>query len=247
MRRDGYATCVGELEESLFGASAPVLSEQGRPVAIVSVWGTEHRLPRERLDAAGRLALGGGRRAQGPPPVSGARRRDRARDGDVCVVWLQAPREAERALGGRRARARQGALVVGGHRRRRVVIAGEGRAFSAGADITRVRRPGSRRRSPATTARPAASTSGSPRCRSRRSPRSTATASAAGSSSRSRRISGSPTRPPCSGFPRSRSASSRARAAPCAATRLVGPAQAKELILLGGRARRASRRSRRGF
>jgi DNA-binding IclR family transcriptional regulator len=56
-RRNGYATCVGELEESLFGASAPVLSQQGRPVAVVSVWGTEHRLPRERLDAAGRLVL----------------------------------------------------------------------------------------------------------------------------------------------------------------------------------------------
>src|SRR5258707_15413107 len=45
VRRVGFATCVGELEESLFGASAPVLSEQGRPVAIVSVWGTEHRMP----------------------------------------------------------------------------------------------------------------------------------------------------------------------------------------------------------
>ena len=49
--------CVGELEESLFGASAAVLSEQGRPVAVVSVWGTEHRLPRERLPEVGRQAL----------------------------------------------------------------------------------------------------------------------------------------------------------------------------------------------
>ena len=57
VRRAGFATCVGELEESLFGASAPVLSEQGRPVAIVSVWGTEHRLPRERLDDVGARAL----------------------------------------------------------------------------------------------------------------------------------------------------------------------------------------------
>jgi DNA-binding IclR family transcriptional regulator len=57
VRRDGYAICVGELEESLFGASAPVLSEQGRPVAIVSVWGTEHRLPRERLPEVGRRAV----------------------------------------------------------------------------------------------------------------------------------------------------------------------------------------------
>jgi DNA-binding IclR family transcriptional regulator len=57
VRRDGYAVCVGELEESLFGASAPVLSEQGRPVAIVSVWGTEHRLPRARLPEVGRRAV----------------------------------------------------------------------------------------------------------------------------------------------------------------------------------------------
>jgi DNA-binding IclR family transcriptional regulator len=49
--------CVGELEESLFGASAPVLSEQGRPVAIVSVWGTEHRLPEERLAEVGRRTV----------------------------------------------------------------------------------------------------------------------------------------------------------------------------------------------
>ena len=57
VRRDGYAMCVGELEESLFGASAPVLSEQRRPLAIVSVWGTEHRLPRERLSEVGRRAV----------------------------------------------------------------------------------------------------------------------------------------------------------------------------------------------
>jgi DNA-binding IclR family transcriptional regulator len=64
-RRDGYATCVGELEESLFGASAPVLSEQGRPVAVVSVWSTEHRLPRERLPEAGRRALAAAQELKG--------------------------------------------------------------------------------------------------------------------------------------------------------------------------------------
>jgi DNA-binding IclR family transcriptional regulator len=57
VRRDGYAICVGELEDSLFGASAPVLSEQGRPVAIVSVWGAERRLPRERLPEVGRRVV----------------------------------------------------------------------------------------------------------------------------------------------------------------------------------------------
>jgi DNA-binding IclR family transcriptional regulator len=57
VRRDGFAICFGELEESLFGASAPVLSEQGRPVAVVSVWGTEHRLPRVRLAEVGCRAV----------------------------------------------------------------------------------------------------------------------------------------------------------------------------------------------
>ncbi len=55
VRRDGYAICVGELEESLFGASTAVLTEQGRPFAIVSVWGPEHRVARERLPEVGRL------------------------------------------------------------------------------------------------------------------------------------------------------------------------------------------------
>ena len=57
VRRDGFATSAAELESSLHGASAPVLSEQGRPVAIVSVWGTEHRLPRERLPEIGPRVL----------------------------------------------------------------------------------------------------------------------------------------------------------------------------------------------
>jgi DNA-binding IclR family transcriptional regulator len=55
--RDRYSICVGELEESLFGTSAAVLSEQGRPVAIVSVWGPEHRVPRERLPEIGRRTV----------------------------------------------------------------------------------------------------------------------------------------------------------------------------------------------
>jgi DNA-binding IclR family transcriptional regulator len=55
VRRDGYAISRGELEESLFGASAAVLAEQGRPLAVVSVWGPEHRVPRTRLPEVGRL------------------------------------------------------------------------------------------------------------------------------------------------------------------------------------------------
>jgi DNA-binding IclR family transcriptional regulator len=53
VRRDGYSICVGELEETLYGASAAVLNERERPVAIVSVWGPEHRVFRERLPQIG--------------------------------------------------------------------------------------------------------------------------------------------------------------------------------------------------
>lgn len=48
IRRDRYCVCVGELEDVLFGASAPVLGARQRPVAVVSVWGSEHRIPRSR-------------------------------------------------------------------------------------------------------------------------------------------------------------------------------------------------------
>ena len=57
MRREGYSICVGELEETLYGASAPVLNDRDRPVAILSVWGPQHRVPRERLPEIGRKAV----------------------------------------------------------------------------------------------------------------------------------------------------------------------------------------------
>jgi DNA-binding IclR family transcriptional regulator len=53
----GYAVSVGELEDSLYGASAPVLSEQGRPLAVVSVWGPDRRVPEPRLAAIGSLTV----------------------------------------------------------------------------------------------------------------------------------------------------------------------------------------------
>jgi len=34
VRREGYSMCVGELEETLYGASAAVLNERERPVAL---------------------------------------------------------------------------------------------------------------------------------------------------------------------------------------------------------------------
>lgn len=57
VRRDGYSICVGELEETLYGASAAVLNRRHRPVAIVSVWGPQHRVFRERLPEIGAQAV----------------------------------------------------------------------------------------------------------------------------------------------------------------------------------------------
>jgi DNA-binding IclR family transcriptional regulator len=57
VRRDGYSICAGELEETLYGASAAVLNERRRPVAIVSVWGPQHRVFRERLPEIGAQAV----------------------------------------------------------------------------------------------------------------------------------------------------------------------------------------------
>lgn len=57
VRRDGYSMCIGELEETLYGASAAVLNERERPVAIVSVWGPQHRIPDGRLPEIGQQAV----------------------------------------------------------------------------------------------------------------------------------------------------------------------------------------------
>lgn len=57
VRERGYSVCVGELEETLFGVSSAVLNPQGRPVAIVSVWGPEHRVHRRRLPSIGDAAV----------------------------------------------------------------------------------------------------------------------------------------------------------------------------------------------
>jgi len=52
VRERGYAVSRGELEPALWGVSAPVL-DRGRPVAVVSVWGTETRIRARGLDALG--------------------------------------------------------------------------------------------------------------------------------------------------------------------------------------------------
>jgi DNA-binding IclR family transcriptional regulator len=57
VRERGYSVCVGELEETLWGVSSAILNGQERPVAIVSVWGPEHRVRRERLPEIGKDAV----------------------------------------------------------------------------------------------------------------------------------------------------------------------------------------------
>jgi DNA-binding IclR family transcriptional regulator len=58
-KRRGHAVSRGELETALWGASAPIRDREGRPVAVVSVWGAEGRLKSKgRLDELGRAAAG---------------------------------------------------------------------------------------------------------------------------------------------------------------------------------------------
>lgn len=57
-RTRGYAECAGELEPTLYGVSAPVLSaEDGRPVAVFSIWGPVDRVPVSRFFALGLVAI----------------------------------------------------------------------------------------------------------------------------------------------------------------------------------------------
>jgi DNA-binding IclR family transcriptional regulator len=65
-KRRGYAVSRGELETALWGASAPIRDRQGRPVAVVSVWGAEGR-----LKAKGRLKELGGAAAATADAVAG--------------------------------------------------------------------------------------------------------------------------------------------------------------------------------
>ena len=57
IRQLGYATSAGELEPALFGVSAPVLAAGSDPVAVFSIWGPSGRVPRERLEALGAIAI----------------------------------------------------------------------------------------------------------------------------------------------------------------------------------------------
>jgi DNA-binding IclR family transcriptional regulator len=57
IRRDGYGLCVGENEEFSNGASAAVVDERTRPIAVVNVWGPSQRITDKRLPRLGRQAL----------------------------------------------------------------------------------------------------------------------------------------------------------------------------------------------
>jgi DNA-binding IclR family transcriptional regulator len=50
VRRDGYATTVGEIDPGVNGVSVPVTDRAGAVQAMLSLSDTEHRLPAERLE-----------------------------------------------------------------------------------------------------------------------------------------------------------------------------------------------------
>ena len=58
VRRNGYATAVGELEEGLVAVAAPVFGAGRACVAALSVSGPVSRMPPEALPALGRLCAG---------------------------------------------------------------------------------------------------------------------------------------------------------------------------------------------
>lgn len=57
-RERGYAAVVGELVPETNGVAAPV-TDGGRPVAAVTIWGTADRVPRTRLASLGALVREG--------------------------------------------------------------------------------------------------------------------------------------------------------------------------------------------
>ena len=58
VRRLGYATAIGELEEGLAAVAAPIFDSAGRCVAALSVSGPDSRLDDLELARLGKLAAG---------------------------------------------------------------------------------------------------------------------------------------------------------------------------------------------
>ena len=61
-RELGYARCHGEDAALTNGVSAAVLDARRRPIAVVNVWGPERRIPVDRLDELGPLAVAAAQR-----------------------------------------------------------------------------------------------------------------------------------------------------------------------------------------
>ena len=57
VRRRGFSTCIGELEDHSNGVSAAILNRLKRPVAVVNIWGPGNRVTVRRLPVLGRTAL----------------------------------------------------------------------------------------------------------------------------------------------------------------------------------------------
>jgi DNA-binding IclR family transcriptional regulator len=53
VRAQGYSVSVGELEPQLYGVAAPVLDAGDHPLAVVSVWGPQDRVPESRFAELG--------------------------------------------------------------------------------------------------------------------------------------------------------------------------------------------------
>lgn len=56
-RGRGWAECRGELDESAWGVSAPVLDRSGRLLAVLSIWGPPPRITTERFPAVAQVCL----------------------------------------------------------------------------------------------------------------------------------------------------------------------------------------------
>ncbi|MGD9959350.1 IclR family transcriptional regulator [Nocardioides sp.] len=59
-REQGYGVCRGELESSLYGVSAPALDRDGRPIAVISIWGPGVRVTEARFATLGALTAQAG-------------------------------------------------------------------------------------------------------------------------------------------------------------------------------------------
>jgi DNA-binding IclR family transcriptional regulator len=57
IRARGYAECPGELEPTLYGVSAPILSLEQRPLGVFSIWGPVSRVPVARFAELGPIAV----------------------------------------------------------------------------------------------------------------------------------------------------------------------------------------------